>query len=1109
MKLSVKWLAGLAVVVLSVVAYVGLSTETHVSAQADGNVYVTNSKSLLTTEASPPSSTSRKYSAKVYSTYAETATRNIEDEYDWMIVTVVDTDLNATTTISDDGDQSMPPAPRPAGEPVIGSQTSGIFIGLDADYGGSCSAAAENGGVTTWTADLSAGDSLVRCKLSTHLVTIIQGTITGSDDFGIGDKISIRLSDEADTKVNVGATTDFKFYSANTASQLAGLQVDSVTFNGDGTNDVIIAVSRIGAVTFNDGGGLLGTGIADDHTYTGLVDITFNSSDKDTAIATMKSVVAATAVTIPLVETGYNTGRFEGHVRVRQHNITNNVISATTLWDTETGKNCSTLTDCIVTATTSDLQSMVAINGPITIAYTDALAASGSTNVARAATMNVDTTLPTADLTAPTNKAEIQTRTPSFAGTLADTESGIDVSTFELHVDTQEDDTALTNYKDVIDATGLVKLVANKSNINVTTWVDGVTSKSWTYNYPDALPTNLTAGVTVNDTVDFQVLVRDMAGNFGYSDSDTATTNLDGVFAKFASHWVKIDQVIPTLSTSVTGFEYDSGNKIDKKNSKSIKVSFDGNVSADTVAAADFSVTLDTGGAKVPTSTVVNGADVYLLLEGIIPSNDTPKVTIVGSLSDKAGNVTDSGNVTATDGVPPILTVATSTGSGLGAAGSATGPETLTNNKMTITITSDESLNGNPYVWVTEQGYDGGLQDGDANLNNYTAGEGGTAARAGGGGSAIATAKGGNVYSLIVDNTNSSTTLTESRKMAIRVLATDLASNETTAGGDLKTSTYTYTLDSKVGNVYASPAATTKDTPYIQFAYADSAQTNLEDRETTALTITTATIDAGSDGVDLVDISATLQSSADGITWFYKPDEALSVGTHLLSIKVKDAAGNEDTDTLTVTKSDRTDFKMRLYAGWNLISVPTDPVDQAVATVFANVGVKQVISYSATNPKQPWGIASQADGIWTSSTTPALENISAGAGYWVESSDFEDSVMTLTGPTGAGDVRPALVTIPVAAGWNLIGVVDQDKDQSQKADFGTTLNVLTLGTATAQNWKLYVTGISASKAYIYKAASSEFDLLDISGTTSAVIVGDGAWIYVSPQADGSLPDIVP
>ena len=66
MKLSVKWLAGLAILVFSVVAYAGLSTSSDVSAAADGFVYVTNSKSTLTTEASPP--TGRKYSASVYST---------------------------------------------------------------------------------------------------------------------------------------------------------------------------------------------------------------------------------------------------------------------------------------------------------------------------------------------------------------------------------------------------------------------------------------------------------------------------------------------------------------------------------------------------------------------------------------------------------------------------------------------------------------------------------------------------------------------------------------------------------------------------------------------------------------------------------------------------------------------------------------------------------------------------------------------------------------------------------------------------------------------------------------------------------------------------------
>jgi len=1085
-KLSVKWLAGLAILVFSVVAYAGLSTSTGVSAAADGGVYVTNESSTLTTESSPP--TGRKYSASVYSTYANTGVRNIGSNYDWMIVTVTDTDLNTTSTVSDNG-----PTASALDEITSSSgvrQAGGFNLGLDADFGDAC---------TTNAAKLQGSNS--PCVVTSQSgVIIITGTITGTDDFSVGEKLSIQLKDQA-TKVNVGAVSDFSLLATGSASALSGLQVDAITFNGDGTNAPIIQISKTATnATFSDG--------VNDIAYTGLVDITFKESAKNTALVTMKSVVASTAVTIPLVETGYNTGRFDNKIWLRQHDTTKGIIAATSAWNPNGGVNCATLANCVVTTTETAVQNLPVINGPVTITYTDAATKSGSTNVSRTASMKIDTTVPTADVTAPTNKAEIQTRTPSFAGSLADTESGIDVSTFELHVDKAEDDTVATNYKDVIGSTGTVKDAANKANVNVTTWVDGVTSKSWTYNYPDALPTDLSAGVTVNDTVDFQVQVRDMAGNLGYSDSDTATTNVDGVFAKYAPHYVKIDQVIPTLSTAVTGKEYDSTLKKDKANSKVVKVTFDGNVDDATVAAADFSITLDTGGAKVPTAASVNNADVYLTLEGTIPSNDKPKVTIVGSISDKAGNVTDSGSIAnATDGIPPVLTITTGTGSGTGAADSATAADTLTANKMTVTIVADESLNGNPSVWVTEQGYDGGANV-DPLQNNHTAGEGGTAATGSGGGNGVATAKGGNTYSIVLDNTNSSGTATESRKMAIRVLATDLASNETTSGGDIKTSTYVYTLDSKVGDAVMSPAATTQDRPYIQFDFAHTT-TTAKNRESTLLTITTATVDEGADGVGAVDIIADLVSSADGITWFYRPAEALATGKHLFTIKTTDSAGNKDTDTLTVTKSARTDFKMTLYAGWNLISVPSDPVDTSIANVFSNTGIKQVVTYSATTPKQPWRIASQAEGVWTSQTTPKLETVSAGGGYWVESSDFEDQSVALSGPSGAGDVRPALVTIPVVSGWNLVGIVDQDKVQTQKADFNTQLAVNIAGTPADQDVFDYTAGTSVTKGYKFLAASAEFDGLNLANGGSAATIGDGLWIYVKAQSDGSTPDIVP
>ena len=200
---------------------------------------------------------------------------------------------------------------------------------------------------------------------------------------------------------------------------------------------------------------------------------------------------------------------------------------------------------------------------------------------------------------------------------------------------------------------------------------------------------------------------------------------------------------------------------------------------------------------------------------------------------------------------------------------------------------------------------------------------------------------------------------------------------------------------------------------------------------------------------------------------------------------------------MTVTKSARTDFKMTLYAGWNLISVPSDPVDNSLANVFSNAGIKQVVTYSATTPKQPWRIASQAEGVWTSQTTPKLENITAGAGYWVESSDFEDQTVALSGPSGAGDVRPALITIPVVAGWNLIGVVDQDKIQTQKSDFGTQLAVNIDGSSTNQDLFDYIAGTTVTKGYKYLAASAEFDGLNLNDNQTNATIGDGLWLYLS------------
>ncbi|MEC9292787.1 MAG: hypothetical protein VYC65_00710, partial [Chloroflexota bacterium] len=101
MKLSAKLLSGLAFVALIAIAVVGLSNSA--SAAVDGKVYVTNVASNLTTEGTGKP-TGRTTATTVYGTYPSwvttgTSARDIVTDSNKFIVTVLDADLNTTTTV--------------------------------------------------------------------------------------------------------------------------------------------------------------------------------------------------------------------------------------------------------------------------------------------------------------------------------------------------------------------------------------------------------------------------------------------------------------------------------------------------------------------------------------------------------------------------------------------------------------------------------------------------------------------------------------------------------------------------------------------------------------------------------------------------------------------------------------------------------------------------------------------------------------------------------------------------------------------------------------------------------------------------------------------------
>ena len=225
-------------------------------------------------------------------------------------------------------------------------------------------------------------------------------------------------------------------------------------------------------------------------------------------------------------------------------------------------------------------------------------------------------------------------------------------------------------------------------------------------------------------------------------------------------------------------------------------------------------------------------------------------------------------------------------------------------------------------------------------------------------------------------------------------------------------------------------------------------------------------------------------------------------------MKAKDAAGNTLTTTTKFTKSDRTDFVVELFAGWNSVSFPSNPLDTDVNTVLSNTGVKQVVAYDATTPSQPWRIASKVgSAAYTSQTTPGLASVTAGPGYWVETSNFEDQKVSLEGPTGPGDARPGLTTIATGNGWNLVGVVDQSRSQTQSGNKGATLTRPNAsGTGVNVTSSTYFNTVNNGRAYTFDTVTSKFREQVSSDT---VTIGSGIWVFISPQDNGQLPHIVP
>ena len=176
------------------------------------------------------------------------------------------------------------------------------------------------------------------------------------------------------------------------------------------------------------------------------------------------------------------------------------------------------------------------------------------------------------------------------------------------------------------------------------------------------------------------------------------------------------------------------------------------------------------------------------------------------------------------------------------------------------------------------------------------------------------------------------------------------------------------------------------------------------------------------DGVDITDSVKTTDNQS-----FLISLESISIGDHTAEVQAVDQAGNVFEDTLEIDfeVNDRDPFEKRLSPGWNLVSLPGEPADSSIASVFGpGVEVRTVYTYDPVIPGG-WQVAVREtlDSDWQGDLT----EINGQRGYWVLSDaiqDWEVSIPRLAGgAAGTGTpIQPPV--IPLYAGWNLIPVSD-------------------------------------------------------------------------------------
>jgi len=654
---------------------------------------------------------------------------------------------------------------------------------------------------------------------------------------------------------------------------------------------------------------------------------------------------------------------------------------------------------------------------------------------------------------------------------------------------------------------------------------------------------------------DWQVAADDLVDN-------TATSDSDGVKSGSQAHDLEIDAQPPALSAASTGDSWNSTTGQIKGNVRnSVKATFVNTtstaadkLSSGTLATSDFLVGdpgvnptaivfpnlakavsgNNTGTGTLPggQSETTTGSGTYAVgVESATNTNDTDLrnivfltlatdldpdagasaatkllVRVVGSIEDSASNVTTAGQVNATDGIAPKLT--------LTVTGETTTGRALAKSQVTVRVVSDEGIAAGVLPTITVNLLEAVGSGVATSVTNTTATAFATTEKAVSGlantfEAVVKFTDVGSVEGLyhvsatVVDSVANSgsagqSTTTDKNATAANAVV-DLSSGKAVLFefddeiNNGAAPTFTLTPNLGVGKTEQTESGAPfiridldgEGTEYALSASATSDKvkgvatvTNVEIDSHNAITLTTVTLE-DPNGV-VTDVSASVGAVSGDSNSFQLSTSGLADGIHILKVNGTDDLGNTYTTAqkYTFTKVARAKYKVALVPGNNFISLPGTPSDPSIDNVLSGTDVSQVLSYQ--NGAWLLSVKNTATGLFESAD--GLAQMNASSGYWVTSTTFAPIQVFI--PERNFNVVPP--TINVNQGWNMVSVVDAGlravgTGVDEDSYFGSLVNA-TGGPA----WSVAYTFDTTNNAWV-KALPG--------GATTNVEVGKGYWLW--------------